>query len=218
MQCMSKRTERIVVLLTPTELEEVDRFADTLPIRPNRSDVIRELLRRGLDSTTAMQGSATAAPTPPAPKSPAPSSVVASVPDIAALVRAEVEKVMAQRAPDTTPALDPEAEAEGLRKIMGFVERNRVPPPPEEPRQSIVPEPTIEELQAKALALRAERAKRPDFKPVRTRVVPLPGEGVEGGDLYPLEPLDNLVEGEEGYEPPEETSEDEDEDEDDCPW
>ncbi len=46
---MTKRTERIVVLLTSAELGEVDKISESLAIRTNRSEVIRELLRRGLD-------------------------------------------------------------------------------------------------------------------------------------------------------------------------
>lgn len=155
------------------------------------SEAIRQLVEIGLETSISRIGdeglSRPTVPPPPVASEPAPKPAPAQVPDIADLVRSEVQKALGRMAPppDDTPALDPVAEAEGLRKLAAFVERNRLPPPPPEP-----PEPSIEELQAKALALKAQRQKRPDFEPVPTNVVPAPGQGDTEPyvHLYPEEP------------------------------
>lgn len=104
---------------------------------------------------------------------------------LSSVIRSEVERVMrslpvsgsvesrAER--PAVPALDPVAEEEAQRKIMGFAVRSRVKlPETEEARPPDGPEPTIEELQARAEQLRAQARRAPDFKPVpKVR----PGEG-----------------------------------------
>jgi len=104
---------------------------------------------------------------------------------LSSVIRSEVERVMRslpvangaelRTERPAVPALDPVAEEEAQRKIMGFAVPSRVKlPETEETRPPDGPEPTIEELQARAEQLRAQARRGPDFKPVpRVR----PGEG-----------------------------------------
>jgi len=50
-----KRSVRVPLLLTPDEAQEIDdwRYTNRLP---NRSDAIRELIRRSLDASKAKSG------------------------------------------------------------------------------------------------------------------------------------------------------------------
>lgn len=46
---MAEFTERVVVLMSPTQIEAIDQYRREQPRLPSRGDAIRELVQKALD-------------------------------------------------------------------------------------------------------------------------------------------------------------------------